>query len=136
MTAPIAQIELISRKKSESEVMTEIEELLKMDSRIAWAVRVNSGGGKGANGTFFRACRVIAQAGVKAKDMRAVDIFIMLTNGRAGLIEVKNSEWKFNPKDRKEVMQKAAIDSCVYHGGVAGFARSVEDVSRLLDGAF
>lgn len=115
--------------------MTEIEDFLKMDSRIALAIRVNSGGGKGANGTFFRACRVITQTGVKAKDKKAVDIFIMLTNGRAGLIEVKNSEWMFNPKDRKEVMQKAAIDSCVYHGGVAGFARSVEDVKKLLGGS-
>lgn len=47
-------------------------------------------------------------------------------------VECKKEGWKFNPKDKREVAQKAFIDWIIMNGGVAGFCASVEDFLRLI----
>ncbi len=55
---------------------------------------------------------------------RAVAIF--------SAIECKSEGWKFNPNDKHEVAQKAFIDWVKNHGGYAGFASSIYDLSEIL----
>lgn len=57
---------------------------------------------------------------------------IGIWSGRFIAIEVKKEGWKFNPKDKREVAQKAFIDWMIANNGIAGFCASVEDFLRLI----
>lgn len=48
-------------------------------------------------------------------------------------IEVKKEGWEFNPKDKREIAQKAYIDFIKVRGGIAGFAQSVDDFKKIFD---
>ena len=50
-------------------------------------------------------------------------------------IEVKKEGWKYNPNDEREQAQKAFIDFVKSKGGIAGFASSVVDFLKLIEGA-
>ena len=57
---------------------------------------------------------------------------IGIWSGRFIAVEVKKEGWKFNPKDKREVAQKAFIDWMIANNGIAGFCASVEDFLRLI----
>ena len=47
-------------------------------------------------------------------------------------VEVKKEGWVYNPKNEREVAQKAFIDFVNAGGGRAGFCQSVDDFLRLI----
>lgn len=47
-------------------------------------------------------------------------------------IEVKEEGWTFNPRNPREVAQKAFIDLVLQAGGFAGFAQSVADYRSIV----
>lgn len=47
-------------------------------------------------------------------------------------VECKKPGWVFNPKDKREVAQKAFIDFINNNGGRAGFCSSVESFRNLM----
>ena len=53
------------------------------------------------------------------------------TLGVACAIELKKSDWKFNPNDEREVYQKRFIDWFKSLGCFAGFAKSVDDLRDI-----
>lgn len=47
-------------------------------------------------------------------------------------VEVKDHDWKFSIKDLRAVAQQVFIDWVKAHGGLAGFAKSVDDLRKIL----
>lgn len=47
-------------------------------------------------------------------------------------VEVKEEGWIFNPKNEREVAQKAFVDLVLRCGGFAGFAQSVDDYRKIV----
>lgn len=47
-------------------------------------------------------------------------------------VEVKEEGWTFNPRDKREVAQKAFHDLILQIGGFAGFAQSVADYRSII----
>lgn len=134
--------------KSESEVQQLI--LLEAPKHGVVLMRNNSGAFKDETGRMvFYGLGVISKQQnerIKSSDliglMRSVKVKTYTTNKGPEYLEVhcgcfiavecKRQGWKFNPKDKREVAQKAFIDWIISNGGVAGFCASVEDFLRLI----
>lgn len=150
---------------SESEVLEQVVKYLLFDSRVACAARINSGILKSTM-FARSVRHIKQGFNLHETDsMKMPDIEGQLIDGRRLLIEVKAEGFKLaksenyladaldmkakrkqkqvetgkkQPESEKERVfwQKVAIDTCNQYGGVAGFATSIADVSRLLDRAF
>ena len=112
----------------ESEVQQRIQiEFVKYDCQL---LRNNSGGFKDDTGRmiFFGLGNTSKQRNEMIKSSDLVGIM----NGRFVAIEVKKEGWKFNPNDKREVAQLAFINWIKVHGGLAGFAASVDDALKII----
>lgn len=47
-------------------------------------------------------------------------------------VEVKEENWTFNPKDKREAAQKNFIDFVTARGGLAGFCNNVDTLLRII----
>jgi hypothetical protein len=150
---------------SESEVLEQVVKYLLFDSRVIIAKRINSGILKSKMFSRSVRHIKQGNDLHDIDSMKTCDIEGMLIDGRKLIIEVKAGDFKLpksenyladaldmkskrkqkeretgkkQPESEKERVfwQKVAIDTCNQYGGVAGFATSIADVSRLLDSAF
>lgn len=109
---------------NEAEVQRAVLAYLRVDSRVAWANRMNTGAMRTpdtetAKGRFVR----FAFPG-------CADILGQLRDGRFLAVECKHPI-----TGSLTVEQRAFLDRVEHFHGVAGVARSVEDVQALLDAA-
>jgi hypothetical protein len=151
--------------QTEAEVLEQVVKYLTFDSRVIIAKRINSGILK-SNMFARSVRHIKQGNDLHDIDsMKTCDIEGMLIDGRKLMIEVKAGDFKLpksnnylsdalllkdkrkqkqvetgkkQPESEKERVfwQKVAIDTCNQYGGVAGFATSIADVSRILDDAF
>lgn len=47
-------------------------------------------------------------------------------------VEMKSENWRYNPKDQHTLQQKKFIDTVNSYGGMAGFAKSVDDFYKII----
>lgn len=122
----------------ERDILAGTLELLRYHKRAAWAERISTGKGYLLRGvTPQRLSALYASGLLKPAEVRWIefgfsgcsDILGELTDGRILAIETKQAGAYAKPHQRQflETVQK--------NGGVAGIARSVDDVIRLLDNA-
>lgn len=112
---------------TEAQVQASIRALVACHPRVKWHTRINSGMAwfKGPNGS---------ERPVKFHDMPGMsDIIGQLKDGRFLAIEVKRPSWK-GPSDDREHRQAEFLDMVREAGGVAFFARRVDDVISHLGG--
>lgn len=93
-------------------------------------MRNNSGALPDANGRliYYGLGVISKQQNDRIKSSDLIGIY----KGRFVAIEVKKEGWKFNPKDKREAAQLAFINFIKTHGGIAGFAASVDDFLELI----
>lgn len=112
---------------TEAQVQASIRALLAAHPLVAWHGRINSGRAwlKGAGGK---------ERPVQFHDVPGMsDIIGQLKDGRFLAIEVKRPSWK-GPSDEREQRQAAFLERVRAHGGVAFFAKRVDDVIAHLGG--
>lgn len=114
---------LRAQSPDEALVLNAVLRYLKIERRVAWAQRMNSGsmwmpGAPGQRERFVR-------FGFKG----CPDVMGQMTDGRFLAVECKR------PGGRKRPEQIAFIDLAQQHGAVACFAESVDDVKATIDGA-
>lgn len=115
--------------KSESEVQQLIQiEAAKYGCQL---MRNNSGGFKDDTGRmiFFG----LGNTSKARNDLIKSSDLIGIMNGRFVAIEVKKEGWVFNPNDKREAAQLAFINWIKFHGGLAGFAASVDDFKNIIN---
>ena len=119
--------------KSESEV----QQLIQLEAARIGCILMRNNNGAGTfvdeqtgNKSYVRfgLNNLSKEQNEKIKSSDLIGIF----SGRFIAIEVKKEGWKFNPKDKREVAQKAFIDWMIANNGIAGFCASVEDFLRLI----
>lgn len=112
---------LVPAEPLEADIQSAILELLARHSKVAWAGRINSGAamlpGKGGK---LRPVRFNSIEGIS-------DIIGQMADGRFLAIEVKRPSWR-KPSDEREKAQAAFLGQVLHAGGVAFFARSVDEV--------
>ena len=109
---------------SEGSVQAAVLGYLRLDRRVAWVQRFNTG------------AHVTAETGANGKPKRrfiryafpgCADLLGQLRDGRFLAVEVKTRTGRVSPA------QEAFLATVARHGGVAVLARSIEDVRRTLD---
>ena len=124
--------------KREDEVQADIQKAAVADGCVL--MRNNSGALKAQDGRMVRfGLGNVSKAHnerIKSSDLIGPTV-ITITPEMVGrklavltACEVKEEGWVFNPKDKREVAQKAFIDWVKALGGFAGFAASVEQFRR------
>lgn len=126
-------------KKSEDEVsQLGIAEAVKFGS---WLLRNNAGARKTAEGQMrFGLGNISKKVWDKWKTGDYIGpTVITITPEMVGkqvgiftMVEFKEEGWIYNPKDEREVAQKAGIDWVNARGGLAGFASCVDHVINIL----
>lgn len=111
------------QEPSESLIQDSILQYLKLDSRVAWAERFNTG------------AHVIDQPGKPRRFIRYAfkgcsDILGQVQDGRFLAIEVKTRTGKATKE------QAAFINMVRQNSGISVLARSVDDVQQALNNAF
>lgn len=101
----------------EAIVLSSVLHYLRARRGIAWVMRVNTGAAKLDGARFMR-------FGVKG----CADIIGQMQDGRFLAIECKSAD------GRLTVEQAAFLDRVKRHGGVAGVARSIDDVDDIVEG--
>lgn len=119
-------------KSEKRDVQDPALELLRSHPKVAFAIRINSGTFVETNADGSK--RFIQANNIGRKDMLVVDIIGMMKTGVFFAIECKHPDWKKPHGDREE-KQEAFILHVVKHNGISGFARSVDDVIRILEAA-
>lgn len=119
----------------EGAVMKEVGHILAVHPKVLFAARVNSGGawlpgknGKDAPVFFYRIVR-------SREKMRIVDYIGQLINARPFAFECKRADWKFNPKDAREIEQEAYLNMVRESEGVAAFVTSGAQALEILERA-
>ena len=113
--APVKKSTPKSNEPSEAQILKSILHYLRVHPKVAWRMRVNSG-------VFMDGDRYI-----QANSQRGcADIVGMLSGGLCFAIEVKSRTGKVSQH------QQEFIDLIVSGGGIAGVARSVDDVNVIL----
>lgn len=105
------------QRVKESTVLASIMRYVRVHPRVAWARRMNSGAVKMHGARFMRFGFVGCS-----------DIIGQLKDGRFLAIECKGSDGRLT--DEQEVF----LDRVRRHNGVAGMAKSIDDVMALLGG--
>lgn len=118
--AKSAAFKLKAQSPDEALVLNAVLRYLKLERRVAWAARMNSGAAK------------VPAAGGKERFLRfgfkgCPDVLGQLTDGRFLAIECKR------PGGRRRPEQVAFVDLARAHGAVALFAESVEDVINAIN---
>ena len=116
----VARFRLKALAPTEHQVQTAILRYLAVSPRVAWAQRINTGAVK------------IQAPGGKDRFVRygfpgCSDIIGQLTDGRFLAVEVKSHS------GRATDAQEAFLALVATHGGVAVLARSVDDLTPLLE---
>lgn len=114
---------------AEAGVINDIEALLKLHPGVFIAWRCNSGSAVSASGAPVWFNRLVR----KPCKLRLVDFIGHMRDGRPIAIEAKRRDWR-EPSDAREEEQAAYIAMIRSIGGVAGFARNVDEAKALLDG--
>jgi hypothetical protein len=104
---------------SEAEVQNAILQYLRVHPKVAFAIRINSGG---AIETYNGVERYISYHSQKGLS----DIFGVMKGGKAYFLEVKSKTGRLSP-DQDAFLVKA-LDA----GALAGCVRSIEDVEKVL----
>lgn len=105
----------------ESSILSACLQLLQYDMRVAWAARLNTGAAKFDRGDGTAQLVRFGFEGLS-------DIVGQMKDGRFLAIECKNRIGRLRP------MQTAFLLHVQKHNGVAGVARSVDDVLAILGG--
>lgn len=114
--------------KSESDIQQLI--MIEAAKHRCILMRNNSGGFLDATGrlVYYGLGAVSREHNERIKSSDLIGIYM----GLFVAIEVKKEGWKFNPKDKRENAQLAFINFIKTHGGIAGFASSVDDFLKLI----
>ncbi len=115
---------------------SEIQQLIQIEARKlnCHLMRNNSGAFKDSTGRMvlfgLGHTSSVNNQHIKSSDL----IGWTVVDGRAVFtaVEVKRPGWTFSDKDKRAVAQKAFIDWVKKHGGLAGFATSVEDFRKII----
>lgn len=113
-----------TRSPREASVQATVLRFLRLDRRVAWVQRFNTGA---------HATEHIRPNGRRTKRFiryafpGCADLLGQLRDGRFLAVEVKTRTGRVSPA------QQAFLATVAHNGGVALVARSVEDVSRTLD---
>lgn len=103
------------RRTPEAIVLSSVLHYLRARRGVAWIMRMNTGAMK-LDGRFMR-------FGVKG----CSDIIGQMQDGRFLAIECKSAEGRCTRE------QQAFLDRVKRHGGIAGVARSIDDVDDILE---
>ena len=120
MTERAASYRLRRIEPSEALVLNAVLRYLRVETRVAWAHRFNSGATKipGVGGRPDRFLRFAFKG--------CPDVLGQLTDGRLLAVECKR------PGGRRRPEQRAFLALVTQAGGVACFAESVEDVKKAV----
>lgn len=122
---------------------SEIQQIIQIEARKynCHLMRNNSGAMKGPEGGFVRfgLGHVSPNQGTASSDLIGFTIITVQPGSNLQVIpcaiftavECKTPGWKYTGTSR-EVKQKAFIDWVKSHGGLAGFAQSVDDFKRII----
>jgi hypothetical protein len=129
LTAPPPPKPRAPRKPSadgtEADVMRAVHDLLRRHRRVAWFMRLNSGGV--SDGDRYTVFYRLYLRNMPPRTKGASDYLGQLTDGRMFLVECKRPGVHKATEEQQDL-----ISACVAAGGVAGIAQSVEDVIALL----
>ena len=117
-----------ARRDLEGPVVKAISQLLAVHPRVLWAARFNSGAaGEFSHIWFHKFLRM-------PEPMRMPDFFgLLIYRGVPFAIEAKAPGWT-KPTDQREREQAAFLKMIRDCGGRAGFATSVEEAQRIIEG--
>lgn len=122
-----------SGKSEKHDVQDPALELLRSHPKVAFAIRINSGTFVETNSDGSK--RFIQANNIGRKDMLVSDIIGMFKgSGKMFCIECKHPDWK-KPHGEREEKQANFLYLVEQSNGIAGFARSVDDVIRILNEA-
>lgn len=124
--------------ESEAPVQAAIGELLASHPSVAIAIRINGGMAYSETGAPVWFHRLIRVPGIQ-KEYRLTDFVGILKSGRPFAIEAKRPDWSGvsrGTRDQalREQAQERYMNYVIALGGVAGFARSMEEALAIVEG--
>lgn len=114
----------------EADVQRGIIQYLSAHPSVLMAWRVNSGAAHTESGAPIWFYRIVRQPG---ESVRLPDLMGLLRDGRMFAIEVKRPGWK-KPVGQREIEQQNFLRAVATHGGLAGFATSIDEANEIIEG--
>lgn len=122
----------------ESAVMKEVSEVILLHPKVLWAIRQNTGEADYETFASGHSRRVRFWNWVKRPGpdrYLLADFWMVLKDGRFGLMECKRRDFRMTPSDDRAQRQQKLIDVVKANGGVGGIVTCAEDALEILNAA-